>query len=179
MKESRLVVGLLLAVLAVTGLAGCATYVPEPIRQAPVAQPTPNEVRAAPADYEGVEVRWGGIIAGVENRADHSLILVVSRPLQSRGRPLETDAGYGRFLARVPGFVDPAIYTANRKLTVRGHVLEVTSELVGDFPYPYVVVDVEAHYLWPQREPYRDPYYYDPWWPDPWFHHRHPFRPWP
>lgn len=185
MKDSRFLLILLLVGLAGFWLAGCATQVPDPIRVAPAWEPTPDEVRAAPARYQGAPVRWGGVVAGVENRVDHTLIQVVSRPLGHSGRPRDTDAGQGRFLARVPGFVEPAVFGVGRELTVRGRVVGVQLRPVGDYEYPYVLLDVDAYHLWPVREPVPDPYYYDPWrpgpfWYDPWYPYRHPFfRPWP
>ncbi|ADH84829.1 outer membrane lipoprotein Slp [Desulfurivibrio alkaliphilus AHT 2] len=178
MKPLRALLGLLFMVPAGLWLAGCATQVPAPIRQAPVLDPTPEEVRAAPLRFEEATIRWGGGIATVENRIDHALIHVVSRPLGRNGRPRDTDAGYGRFLARVPGFVDPEIFKPGRELTVSGRVAGIKHLAVGEFEYPYVLVDVEVKYLWPVHEPVRDPYHpyphyypfhYDPWWYDPWY----------
>ena len=79
------------ALLAVLGLAGCAS-IPTPIRDAPEQGPSPAEVRAAPQRFAGTVVRWGGVIAGVENRADGSVVEVVSRPLSDDARPEENDA---------------------------------------------------------------------------------------
>lgn len=167
---------LLLMVLGGFWLAGCATQVPVPIREAPAEIAMPAEMRADPARFEGVTVRWGGVITGVENRADHTLVQVLSRPLRNSGRPRETDVSYGRFLARFPGFVEPEVFAPGRELTVRGVVAGVQARAVGDYDYPYVLVDVEVHYLWPRPEPVRDPYYSAPHWRyDPWFPHRHPF----
>jgi outer membrane lipoprotein len=162
---------------AVLLFAGCASPVPEPIRQAPEGQPQPDEVRADAGRFQGATVRWGGVIASVNNRAQDTLIEVVSRPLSRGGRPQLTDVTQGRFLARVPGFLDPAVYAPGREITVTGAVAGVESRAVGDYPYPYVRVDATMHYLWAAREPVRDPYY-SPWWYDPWYPY-HPFYdPW-
>lgn len=189
MAALRSLPALLLIVLAGLGLVGCATQVPGPIREAPALDLTPDEIRAAPMHFDGATIRWGGIIATVENRVDHALIHVVSRPLELNGRPRKTDVGHGRFLAQVPGFVDPAIYTLGRELTVRGKVAGIKPLTVGEFEYPYVLVQVEVKHLWPIREPLPDysyphhyPYHYPPWWYnpwyDPWFPQRYPpYRP--
>jgi outer membrane lipoprotein len=160
---------LVLGVVAVW-LAACA---PAPIREAPPGAPLPDEVRADPERFLGSQVRWGGVISGVDNRADDTLVEVVARPLGSSGRPRETDTTQGRFLARVPGFLDPAVYRTGREITVLGKVAGLESRPVGDYPYPYVRVDAQAHYLWAVREPVRDPYY-PHWWYDPWY----PYHPW-
>ena len=169
-----LLAGLLIILL---WLAGCASPVPEPIRQTPPSQPQPDEVRADETRFEGATVRWGGVIAAVTNRAGDTLLEVVSRPLSRSGRPQLTDATQGRFLARVDGFLDPAVYASGREITVTGTVAGLEPRAVGDYPYPYVRVDVDRHYLWAVREPIREPYY-SPWWYDPWYPY-HPFYdPW-
>ncbi|MFW5452493.1 Slp family lipoprotein [Thioalkalivibrio sulfidiphilus] len=167
----------LLLMSAALWLGACASTVPEPIRQAPAGAPLPDEVRADPARFQGSQVSWGGVIAGVTNRSNDTLVEVVSRPLTSNGRPRETDVTQGRFLARVPGFLDPAVYAAGREFTVAGRVAGLELRRVGEFDYPYVQVDVETHYLWAVREPVRDPYY-SPWWYDPWYPYHPIYGPW-
>ena len=39
---------------------------------------------------------------------------------------------------------------------------EVLEKPVGNYPYPYPVVDVESYYLWPEEKRYPPHYYYDP-----------------
>ena len=177
MNRSRLNVPVLLPILAVLWLAACASALPEAIREAPPGTPALDEVRSDPARFQASPVRWGGVIAGVSNRAEDTLIEVVSRHLDRSGRPRETDASQGRFLARVPDFLDPAVYQESREITVAGRVTGMETRPLGDYPYPYVQVDVETWHLWPVREPPREPFY-PPWWHDPWYPH-HPFyRPW-
>lgn len=167
----------LITVAAIT-LAGCATTVPEAIREVPPGNPSPVEVRAAPERFEGERVRWGGTISGVENREQETWIEVVARTLKDNGRPEEGDVSYGRFLARVEGFLDPAIYSEGREITVVGTLGESVTRRIDRHPYRYPVVEVSSHHLWPveRRVPayYHDPYWYDPWY-DPWY----PFSPWP
>jgi outer membrane lipoprotein len=168
---------ILLPLLAALWLAGCASTLPQAIREAPPGAPLLDEVRADPPRFQGSPVRWGGVIASVSNRAEDTLIEVVSRPLERSGRPRETDASQGRFLARVAGFLDPAVYQAGRELTVSGRVTGLEARLVGGHEYPYVRVEVELYHLWPIREPAREPYY-PPWWYDPWYPYHPFFGPW-
>ena len=162
---------------AVLWLSACATNVPAPIREAPAAQPLPDEVRADPTRFQGQPVRWGGVIASVSNRADETGVEVVARPLSGSARPQEVDRTYGRFLARVPGFLDPAVYAPGREITVTGTISGLESRPVGEYAYPYVVVDVTAHYLWAVREPIREPAM-SPWWYDPWYPYHPLYGPW-
>lgn len=155
-------------------LGGCTSNIPEGIRQSPASAVTPAEARADAARLQGVLVRWGGVIAAVDNRRDQTWLDIVARPLAGDGSPVERDApALGRFLARVPGFLDPAVYKAGREVTVRGTFSGVETRQIGQYPYRYPVVNVQQHYLWPvQPEPQPrvyDPFWYDPWYPYPWW----------
>lgn len=175
MNPTRLYMPMLVAVL----LGGCATTVPEPIRTAPPAEVHVEEVRTAPQTFLGTTVRWGGHIVAVRNLRDTTLIEIVARRLDQEGRPLEEDRSSGRFLAKVAGFLDPAIYAAGRELTVRGQIEGVIEQPIGEFPYTYPLVRAERVHLWPPRPvrvPAR-PYYYDPFWYDPWYPWGWPYYP--
>ena len=150
------------ALVAATALlAGCATTPPPP--------PTPSlqEVRANPQGYLGEEVRWGGLIAEVANRERETCVTVVGRQLESSGRPRDTDASQGRFIACVDGFLDPMVYQPGREFTVSGMVTGSESQRIGDFPYRYPVVKAVRHQLWEPEPDYYvvepDPFWYDPW----------------
>lgn len=165
-----------LALAALLGVAGCAST-PEALRGAPEFSPDVRQVRAAPESYLEVAVRWGGVIVAVENRASESVVEVVSRPLSRSGRPRETDQTFGRFLAHVSGFLDPAVYAQGREFTVVGRLHGLEPRTIGGYAYTYPLVRVTAHHLWPPLPPppvhepyfYRPPYYrwpyYDPWYP--------------
>lgn len=169
-------------------LAGCATPAPEAIREPPPRDLSYTEVRGNVDAHLGARVRWGGTIADVENRPDETWLYVVARPLDSSGRPLPDGDSPGRFIARVKGFLDPAVYAAGRLVTVAGTLAGTLTQPVGEYPYKYIVVDAEATKLWEpvvERPYYRDPFYdhpffYDPFWPwparlYPW--HPYPFHP--
>jgi len=170
-----------LVLLAILLTAGCATQIPPSIREAPPSALLPSQVAQAPAAHLDTRVRWGGTILAVHNRKRATDIEVLSLPLDGRGEPRLGRAGQGRFLARVEGFVDPAEYPADRRLTLTGRVLAVETHLVGQYPYPFPVVAVEARHLWPEPLPAYPPGWgpwpwYDPWYPlvDPWYPWRRP-----
>lgn len=141
-------------------------------------------VTAEPTSHVGTRVRWGGHIVDVKNGLTATDVELVGRRLDNSGRPKHEDESAGRFIARYPGFLDPAIYEPERELTVAGPLTEPEQGKVGEHPYLFPVVAVESHYLWPKREPvapYAYPYppypyypyypyygwrgpYYDPWW---------------
>lgn len=162
-------------------MTACASNVPKELEQALPEAPTRQQVRQSPDEFRANQVRWGGEILSVTNRAGSTDVEVYGRPLYDDGEP-QPDGGDGiRFLARVKDFLDPAQYKAGKRLTVRGRVAGVETRAVGEYPYVYPVVDVDVSHLWPEYQPpervwARDPYYYDPWWPwGPWG----PYRYWP
>lgn len=160
-------------------LCACATNIPDAIREPPPNNPTVEEVRHNMESYIGQRVRWGGTIAGVENGKTETRLEVVARDLDGNGRPRATDRSPGRFLARVEGFLDPAVYSNGREVTVVGTLAAPETRRIGEYTYRYPVVKADMVHLWePREEPrqYRDPYYYDPFWRPwgPWG----PFSPW-
>lgn len=150
-------------------LTGCASTLPEPIREPPSNDLALSEARQDPEAFIGQPVRWGGTIAGVDNRENETCLEVVGRDLQSSGKPASSDSSHGRFLACVNRFLDPMIYQDGRMVTVAGTLEAVEQKPVGKYPYTYPVVQVKNMHLW-QVEPERiyyepDPFWYDPFWP--------------
>ncbi|MEF8792689.1 Slp family lipoprotein [Thiohalorhabdus sp.] len=162
---NRVLAGLATALL----VAGCASRVPEAIREPVPRSPEPAEVRKEPGAHVGAQIRWGGTVAAVHNRQAHTRLEVVARPLASQGRPRPEAASAGRFLAEVEGFLDPAVYSQGRRVTVTGRLAEPETHPIGDYPYRFPVVQVREHYLWPQDKPERSPkpryWYRDHWYP--------------
>jgi outer membrane lipoprotein len=158
-----------LAILHFLGvvLTGCATHIPQTVREPAPGDLSLAAVRQNLSSHRGQPVRWGGTIAAVENRQTETWIEIVGRELDGSGRPRETDHSEGRFVAQVQGFLDPAVYAVGRSVTVAGTVSDETSRPIGGYLYSYPVVSANLVYLWgPLPEPRRD--YYDPYWPHPW-----------
>jgi len=176
----RMMMGLVL----LTALGGCASRIPPQIREAPANSPTEQVVRGHVQQFVGTPVRWGGSIGAVENRAAETWVEIVSRPLQGNGRPEEELDSSGRFLARYTGFLDPMIFTKGRLITVTGKVEGEEQRPIGKFVYSFPVVAIGSYYLWPPLPPaprYPPSYWNDPWWPGPYFsspwylRHRYPY----
>lgn len=169
MKNSiRLITRGLLLTLA---LSGCASKVPEYIRTAPTGDLRVEEVQQQKAaQFAGSEVRWGGNIISVRNEAQETLIEVLSRTLSKEGKPQDESKSGGRFIARIPGFLEPEEYPKDRLLTVKGKLREVIEQPVGSYPYPYPVVDVKSYHLWPEEKTYPPHHHYDPFFYDPYFY---------
>ncbi len=152
------------ALLALLSLNGCQSAVPLEIRNEPVPSLGVAEVQADPSAREGRLVRWGGTIVKVENKSADTWIEVLGTALDGEGRPKDLDQPSGRFLVRVQGFLDPAVYRPDRRLTVYGAVAGSEARPIGERPYTYPIVKAQSHYLWPEyrEDPYAWPYWYDP-----------------
>ena len=168
-------------------LGGCSSPVPKEIRERPPGDLRLAQVLGNPQSHLGDRVRWGGHIVAVENAERETHVILVSRPLDYRGRPEDTDQSSGRFLARFDDFRDPATYQEGRVLTVAGVLVPAVIRPVGDYPYRYPVVRVETAYLWPPLPDYPPGYYWYPYcspfygpyhdpWCYPWYRPRHYYR---
>lgn len=144
---SRILVTIVLA----AGVAACSS-VPSEIRNPAEGRVTVQEVREAPEEHEGQPVRWGGTIVALENHEAVTWVEVLAMPLNYDGRPRDADTSDGRFIAKVPGFLEPGIYEAGRSVTVYGHVETAREGRVGQRPYLYPIMEAEMIYLWEQEE---------------------------
>jgi outer membrane lipoprotein len=157
-------------------LGGCATQVPEPIRDPLTSPVAVAQVQAQPERHLGQRVRWGGTILGVNNGERTTEIEVLARPLGRDGAPAFGSSGQGRFIVEVTGFLDPAEYPKDREMTVVGIITGHQTRPVGDYPYVYPIVRAESRHLWPQQSPsavYGPAYprsgpWFGPWY-DPWY----------
>ena len=161
--------------MMLTLLTACASKPPAAISKNPPANLTLTQVRMDIDRYIGSEVRWGGVISKVENKADHTWIEIVRQNLQDNGRPRTGGKSDGRFIASFGKFVDPVIYREGRPITVVGTIEAKTTRPIGEYDYQFPVVLVEGSFLWKKRQAVPPPAYPPPWWYyDPWYHH-----PWP
>lgn len=165
------------SLLLIMLVSACSTQVPTAIRKIPAANISVQQVRMDLPRFSGAEVRWGGVISKVENKATRTWIEIVSLQLSKNGEPLSDSKSDGRFIASFPGFVDPVVYEVGASLTVVGSIEGQSVGLIGEYAYTFPVVLVSASYLWPAKEQaLRYEYYPSPWgYYDPWPYYRHPY----
>ncbi len=139
-------------ILGVMMLAGCATSGNRSFtaaeNESATDLPTVASVRQQPQVHAQSEVEWGGVVAQVENREDATWIEVIERPLNRNGQPVTSSLSGGRFLAVVPGFLDPADYRQGRAITVAGNIQGIDVRPLGETAYDYPKVNVVDHQLW-------------------------------
>ncbi|MFO8004331.1 Slp family lipoprotein [Thioalkalivibrio sp.] len=128
------------------GLAACAT---PPLAPADPAGPQVTPRAAVVEGLPSAEQLWGGVIVGVHNRVDHTLLEVVSYPLRKQ-EPLTTRMTDGRFRLQVRGFLDPVDYRTGRRITARGSVQRSEAGRIGDVDYVFPVMVASEVHLWPE-----------------------------
>jgi len=155
--------------LCFAAMAGCAV-IPDPLegdysQDFYPAQATDNSV--------GARLRWGGSVVEAVPEADRTCIEILAHKLDSNTRPVRADRDLGRFLACRDSFIDPAIFTRGREVTVTGRLTGFQTGQVGEFEYEYPLIETDAVYLWPKRAEFdryeyygwHSPYFRYAWWP--------------
>ncbi len=149
MRHIRIFTGLL-APLALVLLAGCAKPIYKPT--ANTIHATPSMVAQAPENYAGASVIWGGRIVAVNNLADHTEIQLLAYPLNRSQQPQPGDHANGRFIAIIPGYLEPLNYPPGKLMTVAGHLQGTRSGEVGQAAYVFPLVDASQYHLWTTEE---------------------------
>ena len=134
---------LLLSVLAVSGCATTPPIDPTGARTALHPYQVANE-----DDLGEPVVLWGGMIVEVANRERSTEVEVLAYPLDARQRPQLERATEGRFIAVLPGFVEPLDYPAGRFVTLRGRLVGTRAGRIGERDYVYPIVGVQAAHVW-------------------------------
>jgi outer membrane lipoprotein len=125
---------------------GCAHVVSDQVRtQADPGIPVESLFKN-PTSYRGAIVILGGIIASSKNTEQATFLEVVEKPLDYRGRPTQSDRSLGRFIVLHEGYLETAIYSAGKHVTVAGKVLGEKKQPLGEINYPYVFIkSIELH----------------------------------
>jgi outer membrane lipoprotein len=133
-------------------LSACSNLPPliedPPLFDISYSQATPNI-----AHYKDAPVRWGGVIIGVENEQNFSLVQVLYYPLNSYGRPRLDEPNEGRFLIKSPEFLDPAVYTKDTEITVAGTLKGDIERTVGNKTLRLPLISSTVIHLWPAYVP--------------------------
>ena len=136
---------------------GCAHIVSQDLRDRAVKELPTASLFKEPKAHKGKIVILGGSIVSSLNTQEGTYIEVVEKPLDYRGRPRYTDQSLGRFLIFHEGFLDIAIYSEGRDITVAGEVIGEKVRPLGEINYHYLLIKSrELHLLQPgQRMPIR------------------------
>lgn len=98
------------------------------------------------------KILWGGTVIEAHNLKEVTQIEVLAYPLNSSYRPIKSEKPLGRFLIKANGYLEPAIYTAGRLITVQGNLSGIESGAIGEHKYTYPVVKSEQLQLWTDKD---------------------------
>ncbi len=131
----------LLIIFAITSLIfGCAHIVSKELRDKADMSIPPEMLLRDPDAYMGKIVILGGVIVHSTNTKEGTYIEVVQKPLDYKGRIKDTDISSGRFLILYEGYLDAAIYSKEKGITVAGEVLGKIVRPLGEIQYPYLLI---------------------------------------
>ena len=147
------------------GFISCAAPISKDLRMAAKKDLTFQEVFQHPDAYAGSIVIWGGKIIKTLNAQTGTEIIILESPLDYGEEPTVEEASRGRFIAKTPKFLDPAVYRRGRKITVAGQILGKETKALGKIQYTYPVIEIKEVHLWRKTKWYQ-PYSYgwDPYW---------------
>jgi outer membrane lipoprotein len=183
-------------------MSGCGSVISKGLLKEVNRDLTIEAVQSAAEQHLGQRVLWGGVIITSENLAGATEVEVLETPLSWLDTPTDpVDGGSGgRFIIKAEKYLDIAIFSEGRLITVAGAVKGVVTRKIGmmDYRYP-VITPIELKLFDPYKEseyrydPWADPFYspfyyggypgypYDPWYPGYPFNmrrHRHRHRHW-
>lgn len=137
---------LLLVILFLT--AGCAPPFPKEMMNRVDGKVSFQELKTAPEKFKGTWVMLGGMIVAARNTKEGTLIEILQKPLDTDGRPLDTDSSEGRFLVQSETFLDPAVYHPGRLATVVAEVIGRKEQPLDEIVYSYPLLIMKAQHLW-------------------------------
>jgi len=133
-------------------MSGCAHVISRELLEKTDRELTAEMLFKNPEAYKGKTVILGGIIIDTHNTAQGAYIEVLQAPLDYRGRPEDTDFSYGRFIFLYGEYLDSAIFSEGKAITVGGKVLGKTTRPLGEIEYTYPLIHArEVHLFGPKR----------------------------
>jgi len=133
---------------------GCAPPFPRETLDKVNRNVTFEDLKKDPEKFKGTVVMFGGMIVAAKNTPEGTLIEILQKPLDTLGKPLETDVTEGRFLVQSDIFLDPAVYHQGRLVTVVAEVIGRKELPLDEIIYPYPLLIAKDMHLWgPSRGP--------------------------
>jgi outer membrane lipoprotein len=148
MQVKRFIRIITLLLIAVLGVAGCASPFAKETLERVDRSITFRELQRDPDAYKGRWVMLAGVIIETRNTKGGTSIEMLQKPMDRRGRPYETDATEGRFIIMTDRFLDDAVYHRGRRITVIAEVAGRKVLPLGEIEYQYPVVVPKELHLW-------------------------------
>lgn len=135
----------------IVSLLGCVHVVSKELRNKAYGEPSASALFKDPDAFKGRTVILGGIIVSSTNTKEGTYIEVLQKPLDYRGRPEDTDASHGRFIIFSEGYLETAVYSQGREITVAGEVIGKELRPLGEIQYPYPLLKSKELHLFEPR----------------------------
>jgi len=116
-----------------------------------------SELKKDPEKYKGAWLMLAGVIVDSRNTKEGTIIEILQKPMDSDGRPLQTDSTEGRFIVRSDQFLDSAVYHRGREITVIAEVIGRKELPLGEIMYQYPLLVIKELALW---EPSSGPHFF-------------------
>ena len=142
---------IILFLLAAGGMiSGCAPVFPRELTDRVDRHVSFKELQGDPDRFTGhLGAMLGGVIVSAKSMKEGTLIEVLQKPLDSDGRPLETDQTEGRFfVVESEQFLDPAVYHSERLITVVAEVAGKKTMPIDEILYQFPFLNAKAVHLW-------------------------------
>ena len=164
MKWREKMAGWIFPLLVALATTGCGHVISDTVRRQVDPTVSLSALRTNPEAFKGRMALLGGQIVQTHNTPEGSSLEVLHKPLDRVDRPTLTDYSEGRFMALCDRYLDPAVYTRGRDVTIAGQVLGARAGQIGDMQYTYPLVGCVELYLWPKVETVAPYYGVSPWW---------------
>lgn len=99
-------------------------------------------VQQFPQSYKGEEVFWGGKIMSCSNKEKLTIFEILEFGLDKEGNFKEEMLSEGRFIAETSDFLDCAVYSPGKFITVKGTVEGIREGRIEERPYKFPVIKV-------------------------------------
>jgi len=132
-------------------ISGCAHVISQELREQTDKELTAEMLFKNPEAYKGRTVILGGIIISTQNSDKGTHVEVLQTPLDYRGRPEDTDFSYGRFIIFYEEYLDAAIFSKGKAITVGGKILGKTTRPLGEIQYTYPLILAKEIHLFGQE----------------------------
>lgn len=147
-ERSHRLRGMIFLLVAGVWISGCAPVFPKEVTDRVDRHVSFKELLRDPEKFKGSWVMLGGVIVSLKNVKEGTLIEVLQGPLDSDGRPLETDRTEGRFLVQSDQFLDSAVYHPGRLITFVGEIIGRKDMPIDEITYQYPLLADKVLHLW-------------------------------
>ncbi len=97
-------------------------------------------VQQFPQSYKGQEILWGGKIMSCSNKENSTIFEILEFALDKEGNFKEEMVSEGRFIVETSDFLDCAIYSSGKFITIKGVVEGIREGKIEERSYKFPVI---------------------------------------